>query len=232
MKKKKNEKFPAGIEMPCERFMKYGASSLSDTELIAIILRSGTHTSPVMQMAAAVLEAGDHANHSLLALYHLTLQDLVKIDGIGEAKGVKLLCILELSKRISMQKCRPQVIYNSPATVAKCYMESMRHLDNEEVCLVNLDNKLGFICDEVLSMGTVNASLISPRNVFTAALRHGAVNIMLLHNHPSGDPTPSREDIEITNKIRNAGDELGIHLIDHLVIGDRQYISMKEQGYL
>lgn len=229
MKNKKN----TNLEMPYERFLAFGGGALTDMELIAVILRSGTQKAPVMQIAKKVLAAGNHGRgEQLSSLYTLSLKDLLRIEGIGQVQAVKLLCVLELSKRLSEQRCRPQVVYTDPELVAECYMERLRHQPNEEVLLVCLDSRMGFLCDEVLSTGTVNSSVLSPRNVYYEALRHEAVNIILLHNHPSGDPTPSGTDLSITERMCEAGNFLDIRLADHIIIGDRQYFSMKEQGII
>ena len=123
-------------------------------------------------------------------------------------------------------------VFSSPSAVADYYMEDMRHLETETAVLVLLDNRMAMIREEILSLGTVNCTLLSPREIFVRALRWGAVNIVLLHNHPSGDPTPSDMDIDITARIRKAGSILGIRLIDHLVIGDLCYTSLRECGYI
>lgn len=228
-KKNKNHETP---ELPYERFLRFGPEVLTDAELVAIILRTGTRKAPVMQIAREVVRAGSHGRESLGSLYHLSLQDLQRIDGIGEVQAVKLQCILEFSKRLSAERCRPEVVFSNPERVAGFYMERLRHLPNEEVLLVCLDSRMGFLCDVVLSSGTVNASLVSARNVYTEAFRHEAVYIILLHNHPSGDPAPSEEDLVVTERIAAAGRMVDIPLADHIIIGDCQYYSMKEQGRL
>lgn len=119
-----------------------------------------------------------------------------------------------------------------PASVAEYYMEDMRHRNQEVLKLIMLDTKSRLIRDRDISKGTVNASLISPREIFMEALRNGAVFIILMHNHPSGDPSPSPEDIRVTSRVAQAGMMLGISLVDHIIIGERSYVSLKEQGML
>ena len=147
------------------------------------------------------------------------------IKGIGMAKAAQLKCICELSRRIAKRQAAMRLKFSSPDTIAGYYMEDMRYLTKER-----LDSRLGLISDIVLSIGTVNSSLVSPSEVFYEACRNKAVSIVLVHNHPSGDSNPSRQDIEVTDKISKAGEILGIHLIDHIIIGDNNYTSLKEYG--
>ena len=127
---------------------------------------------------------------------------------------------------------RDRLQFTRPETVADYYMERMRYLQTEEVILVMTDNKNRLICDRVLSKGTVNCSLMSPREVFLVALEYHAVHILLIHNHPSGDPSPSREDLILTSRVRRGGEELGILLRDHVIIGDNCYFSFLEKDIL
>ena len=166
----------------------------------------------------------------LSALHRLTYEDLRTIPGIGEVKAVKLLSLAEISRRMVRERAASRLVFTSPSAVADYYMEQMRHLETETAVLVMLDNRMALLREEVLSLGTVNCTLLSPREIFLRAIRWGAVNILLLHNHPSGDPTPSRMDREVTERISRAGHLLGIELIDHLIIGDLCYTSLRECG--
>ncbi len=219
-------------ELPYERFLSYGAGSLTNAELLAVILRTGTANVSATALAREILESHDPENTGLSVLYDLTMNDLLKIRGIGQVKAVKLLCLAELSKRLSMEKASKKLCFTSPEAVAGYYMEVLRHEKQERALLLLLDNKMALIREVTLTIGTVNSTLLSPRDIFMRALREGAVNIILLHNHPSGDPTPSRMDIEMTNQILLAGNLLEIRLADHLVIGDNCFVSMRESGYL
>ena len=179
--------------------------------------------------------SGGHGSMLLYSLLHLfgfglTKEDLMSIPGIGEVKAVKILSLAEISRRLVREQAARRLVFSSPSSVADYYMEDLRHLETETAILVLLDNKLALLREEILSLGTVNCTLLSPREIFLRALRWGAVNIMLLHNHPSGDPTPSRMDLEVTERISRVGKLLGIHLIDHLVIGDLSYTSLREYG--
>lgn len=218
-------------ELPYEKFMKYGASSLSDAELLAIIIRTGTQSSSALDIAKQIMERFCR-NRQLNFLHHVTLKELMEIEGIGEVKAVKIKCIAELSARMAKQHARQALSFQSPVTIADYYMEEMRHEEVEKILLLLLDNKLRLMEECLLSKGTVNASLLSPREVFRYALRNGACKIVLLHNHPSGSCAPSRQDIEITHKIAQAGELMDIPLIDHLIIGDGCYTSLKERGYI
>ena len=219
-------------ELPYERFLACGAGSLTNAELLAVILRTGTANVSATALARQILTKHDPDNTGLSVLYDLNMKDLMEIRGIGQVKAVKLLCLAELSKRLSMEKASKKLSFSSPEAVAHYYMEMMRHEKQERALLLLLDNKMALIREVTLTIGTVNSTLLSPRDIFMRALREGAVSIILLHNHPSGDPTPSRMDIEMTNQIQLAGDLLEIQLADHLIIGDNCFVSMRESGYL
>lgn len=212
---------------PYEKAHKYGVSSLSDAELLAIILRCGTRDKNSVELSGELLElmAGDNG---LAGLMKIKEDELCRIPGIGPVKALELLSIGEISKRISQIAVAHKLKFDQPHTIADYYMEALRHSDKEQVILIMLDNKMGFIAETVLSVGTVNASLMSTREIFIEACRHKAVFIVLVHNHPSGDATPSRNDIEITAKVQEAGELLDIQLIDHIIIGDCQYTSFRE----
>lgn len=218
-------------ELPYEKFMRHGASSLSDAELLAIIIRTGTQNCSALDIAKQIMERF-YQDRQLNFLHHVTLKELMEIDGIGEVKAVKIKCIAELSARMAKQHARQALSFQAPVTIADYYMEEMRHEEVEKILLLLLDNKLRLMEEILLSKGTVNASLLSPREVFRYALRSGACKVVLLHNHPSGSCTPSRQDIEITHKIAQAGELMDIPLVDHLIIGDGCYTSLKERGYI
>ncbi len=221
---------PHRAEMPYERFLSYGASSLTNAELLAIILRTGTKEKNATQLSREILGFYDEGSSDLSTLHRMTLEDLKSIPGIGEVKAVKILSLAEISRRLVRERAASRLVFSSPSAVADYYMEQLRHLETETAVLVMLDNRMALIREEVLSLGTVNCTLLSPREIFLRALRWGAVYIMLLHNHPSGDPTPSGMDKEITERICKAGQILGIQLIDHLIIGDLRYTSLRECG--
>lgn len=219
-------------ELPYEKFKRFGAESLSASELLAIIIRTGTGKSSALDIARKVLTMGGGFEQGLNSLYHLSLEDLMKIDGIGEVKAVKIKCIAELARRMWVEKKRCEVSFNNPDSVADYYIEQLRHEEREYVIMVSLNNALVPINETVISIGTVNSSLISTREVFRNAVKSGAVKILLLHNHPGGNPTPSNCDIAVTKKIKEAGNLMDIQLLDHIVIGDNDYYSFKKEGLL
>lgn len=168
----------------------------------------------------------------LLGLLHLSLPDLMKINGIGKVKAIQLKCIGELSKRMASAAARPGLSFQNPSTIARYYMERLRHEEQELLYCMMLDNKNHLLAETLLSRGTANATLITPREVFLQALRHHALSLILVHNHPSGDPSPSGCDVEVTKRILQAGEIVGIHLLDHIIIGDRRYFSFREEELL
>lgn len=216
-------------EKPYEKFKKYGATALSNEELLAIILRTGTNKKPALAVAEEVLNTQDAYDGKLMGLYHKSLDQLMKIDGIGEVKAIKLKCLTELSVRMARERLENRMVFQRPEDIALYYMETCRHLEVEKVFLLCLDSQLRLIKECILTTGTINCSLISPREVFLTALEAKAVHILLLHNHPSGDPSPSRQDIEISKKVMEAGEVIGIKLLDHIIIGDQTYVSLKAQ---
>ena len=162
-----------------------------------------------------------------------TLDDFMGIKGVGKVKGVQLLCIGELSKRIWKRKASEHALYfGHPEEISDYYMEDMRHLEQEEIRVMFLNTKQAMIRDQIMARGTVNASVMTPREVLIEGLRCRAVSMVLVHNHPSGDPTPSRADMLLTKRLKEAGELVGITLIDHVVIGDRRYLSFREENLM
>ena len=219
-------------ELPYERFLSSGARSLTNAELLGIILRTGTKGVSAVELGRQVLGIHDPQCNSLSALPRLSMEELRAIPGIGEVKAVKILCLSEIARRIVREKVRREQRFDSAELIAEYYMENMRHLETEETVLLHFDSKMSLLGEDIMTKGTVNGALISPREIFIQALRRGAVRIVLLHNHPSGDPSPSREDISSTRQIKRAGELLGIGLTDHIIIGDLCYCSLKEMGLL
>ena len=230
-KKEKTNMTKAASELPYEKFLRFGPENLTEIELLAIILRTGTKDNNVMQVAEEVMSLARYPREGLLGLYDVTLDELQRIRGIGEVKAVRLKCLTELSMRMSMARAREGMNFTSSSQVAAYFMEQLRHRDTECVVVVCLDAKGQMICERKLSEGSVNMSLISPREIFLTALEHKAVNILLVHNHPSGDPTPSKADKELTYNVKETGERMGILLLDHVVIGDNCYVSFREQAW-
>ena len=217
---------------PYEKFMKFGAESLTENELLAIILRTGSREEDVEALADHILKLAGYEGEGLLGLHRISMEQLLQIKGIGRVKAIQLKCVMEFCTRVARTRARASLVFNRSSTVADYYMEQLRHRRRECVFLLMLDTKGQLIKELELSKGTVKSSLLSPREVFIEALKAEAVNIILLHNHPSGDPSPSREDMAVTGNIAEMGHVLDIPLIDHIIIGDNKYISFKEQGFL
>lgn len=216
-------------ERPYEKCEKYGAGALSDAELLAVILRTGTKSLRAIDLAVSILNASA-AYPGLKGLNYLTLGELMSIKGIGRVKAIELLCLTEITKRMSKEIHQDTLRFITPQKVADYYMQDMRHLTREQVLLLMLNSKNKILKDMIISEGTVNTSIMPTREIFVQAVKYEAVNIILLHNHPSGDPTPSAEDIRVTKRLSEAGNLIGISLMDHIIIGDNRYISLKEQG--
>lgn len=214
---------------PYEKCKTYGMQSLSDSELLAILLRTGTKDLNVVELAALLLEK---SNGQLVKLYQESIESLQKIKGIGEIKAIQLMSLLELSKRIAVQSYDVSEPITSPSIIAKRFMEVLRHERNELFIAVYLDAKCRVIKEDIISRGSLSAAIVHPREVYKGAIKQSAYSMIVLHNHPSGDASPSKEDILLTKRLIEAGKILGVNLLDHLVIGDCQYTSLKEEGYL
>lgn len=216
-------------DRPYEKCIAHGTQALSDAELLAVILRSGVRGASCVDLAREILalQTGEDGLHGML---RLSLPQLMQIKGVGKVKAVQIRAIAELSKRIAMQSRRKKLVFDNPMTIADYYMEELRHEQKEKLLCVMLDTKNHFLGDTVLTVGTVNSSLVSIRELFLEALKFHAVHIILLHNHPSGDPRPSKEDILVTKKIHQAGELIGVTLLDHIIIGDNCYEALFRNG--
>lgn len=218
-------------EKPYEKMLNLGAAALSDAELLAVILRTGAQGITALELSKSVLNASA-AQKGLLGLHRLTVSDLMKIHGIGKVKALQLQCILELSRRLAKASFTLGLRFDQPSTIADYYMEDFRHSDQEQVILMMLNTRCRLLGETMISKGTATGSMISPREIFLEALQHRAVGIILVHNHPSGDPAPSREDVLLTQRVFEAGELIGIRLMDHVIIGDHTYTSMREENIL
>lgn len=214
-------------ERPYEKFEQYGVNSLSDAELLAVIIKTGTKKKHSVEVANTILR---YTESGLLGLHTMTEKELMSIEGIGRVKAIQLLCIAELAKRINRESKKKKLAFLTPQAVAEYYMEDMRHLPYEQTIILMLDIKNRIIKDMLLSKGNVNSTTVLPRDVLTMAMKYEAFHFILLHNHPSGDPTPSNADIAITKRLVKSGELIGIQLLDHIIIGDNKYVSLKERG--
>lgn len=215
-------------ERPRERLIKYGQSHLSNQEILAILLGSGTKNESVMDLSSRVLMHFE----GLKLLSEATIEELTAIKGIGNAKGVIILAALELGKRIQQYKPNERYIIRSPEDGADYVMEEMRNLKQEHLVVLFLNTKNQIIHQQTIFVGSLNASIVHPREIYREAVKRSAASIICAHNHPSGDPTPSQEDIHVTRRLVEAGKVMGIELLDHLVIGQHSFTSLKEKGYL
>ncbi len=212
-------------EMPYEKCWTSGAHCLTDAELLSVILRTGSRGEPALELSRKILSQSGGAG--LLGIYHLSVSELMKMKGIGRVKAIQLKCIAELSRRMAKEQAGKSLSFTDPESVAGYYMEDFRHEEQEKLLLIMLNSKGKLLGEEVISKGTVNATMISPREIYLCALRHLAVSIILLHNHPSGNPQPSDEDLILTQRVKQGGELLGIELLDHIIIGDHQAVSFK-----
>lgn len=234
-------------ERPYEKCERFGAKALKDEELLAIIIRTGLKGKRSIDLAWDILHYGSISNNTkeilndnyidknkqgLIGLNYLTMKELKSIKGIGRVKAIQLLCVVELAKRLSRAVRPEKTNFNSPDIVARYFMQELRSKTVEMLILVMLDSKNNLIKCTDMSVGTVNSSIVPSREIFITALENNAVNIILLHNHPTGDPYPSKEDINSTKAIKKAGEIIGIRLIDHIIIGDNIYISLNEMGLI
>lgn len=215
-------------ERPRERMKQYGAEHLSNTELIAILLRTGIQGRSVISVAEEIYKKAG----SLQSLLELELEELLSVKGIGEAKAIQIKAGLELGRRLSRNNLLDRPKIGSPQDAAKLMMDSMRFLHQEHFVILLLNTKNQVIGQETIFVGTLNSSLVHPREVFREGIRRSAASIILLHNHPSGDPQPSKEDVDVTQRLVECGRLLGIEVLDHLVIGDGIFVSLKEKGFM
>jgi DNA repair protein RadC len=213
-------------ERPRERLQAYGPSSLSTSELLAIILRTGTRSESVINLGSRLLAQF----HGLAGIAKASLADLCEVRGLGVAKAAQLKAALELGKRlmVASPEERPQV--KSPSDVANLLMLEMGFLEQEHLRVVLLDTKNHVLGMPTIYVGSLNASVMRVGELFREAVRANAAAVIVVHNHPSGDPTPSPEDINITRQIVEGGKLLDIDVLDHLIIGQQRYVSLKERG--
>lgn len=219
-------------ERPYEKLEKYGSETLSNAELFAIVIRTGSMEETSVALAQRLLSYGGNTG-GVAFLHDLSVEELRKTKGIGRVKALQIKAVMELSKRVSASLINNnKVTIKSPVEVSTLLMEEMRHLKKEIFKIILLNTKNHIIKYMNVSVGSLNSSIVHPREVFSEAVKVGCSGMLLAHNHPSGDPEPSREDIETTQRLVNAGNILGIKVLDHVVIGDGRYISFKEQGLM
>lgn len=218
----------ARADRPREKLLDLGPAALSVAELLAVVLRTGTEGETVLDQARAVLDAGDNSLHGLA---RLSFAELRAVKGIGPAKAAQLLAVVELAKRFAEVEFRPGEAFRSSADIYAHFRSRLADQRHEQFYAVLLDNKHRKIRDVCVSQGSLTASIVHPREVFLPVIRESAAAVIFVHNHPSGDPTPSREDVDITRRLREVGELMGVRVLDHVVIGRGRYVSFVDDGY-
>lgn len=211
-------------EKPYEKCQAAGPSSLTEVELLSVILRTGAEGVSVIDMARNLIDS--FGLEGISGICSATSAELMKVRGIGRVKAMQLLCIAELSRRIARSGRGKAPAFSEPKDVAEYFMEDFRHERQEEALVVMLDTRGRLLGREIISKGSVNGTIVDPREIFLKALDKKAVSVILVHNHPSGDPEPSEADLRLTERVREAGNMIGIPLIDHIIIGDRTAVSL------
>lgn len=214
-------------ERPRERLIKEGPKSLSNAELLAIILRTGNKKENVLELSKRIIKKYDFKT-----LSRIRTNSLKKTFGIGETKACQVIACFEIGRRRACLKNGKSKTINSAKDIAKLLMPELSNLKKEHFIGLFLDSRKRVIKQETLFIGSLDSSIIHPREIFKTALAESAAAVILAHNHPSGDPRPSEEDIEVSKQIIKAGDILGIQVLDHVIIADSRYISLNEKGYL
>lgn len=212
-------------ERPQERLIRYGSGALSNSELIALILRTGTPSENILSLSNRILSQFD-----LPALARATVPELKSISGIADAKACQITAIFELARRFSSLPEEPRPAFTSPRTCYSLIAPRLSGLKQEHFLCLYLDIKKRLIREETISIGTLDTSVVHPRDVFKGAVSHSASSIVLAHNHPSGDPEPSDEDITLTRTLVDAGRLMGISVLDHIIVGDGRFVSLCERG--
>lgn len=216
-------------ERPMEKLLKYGSDDLSNAELLAVLLRRGTRGENIISISTRLLsDVG-----GLDGLLHINLEEAKKIKGIKDVKACQIIAMIELFKRFrTLRSVNNEFKVSSPKDISKLLINEMNNLNQEVLKLILLNTKNTVIGVKDVFKGSLNSSIVHPREIFREAVQRGSANIIICHNHPSGDPTPSKEDVNITLRIKQCGDLMGIGLLDHIIIGNNNYISLKEKGII
>lgn len=212
-------------ERPVEKVCRYGVKSLSNAEILALILHTGNRKKSAIGLAEDVLAL---YAEGVSGFGNCELEDLLSIDGIGKTKGCTILAAVELGKRISAAPAEEKICLDSSETVAGLFMEELRYEKKEYFKSVLVNTKGQIITIDDVSVGELSSTVVHPREVFSTAVKKSAAAIIFVHNHPSGDPTPSREDIDTTKRLIESGKLLGIRVLDHIIIGNGKYSSLKD----
>jgi DNA repair protein RadC len=228
MPRQSRDRISHHLDLPRERLGAHGSEALSDAELLALLLRTGAGGAGVLTVAARLLAL----RGGLQGLARSSARELAQTPGVGPAKAATILAALELGRRLAGRQLPPGAALRGPEDVYRHYHPNLRDARQERFFAVLLDGRHRVLGHEVVSQGTLTASLVHPREVFRPALRACAAALILVHNHPSGDPTPSAEDRDVTSRLARAGEILGVRVVDHVVVAERGYCSLREEGLL
>lgn len=216
-------------ERPREKLYDYGVASLSNAELLTILIRTGSSDESALDLANKVLRL-DESGFSYLS--KVSLEELTKIRGIGKCKAAQILAAVEMAKRLNQWGSHDKIKVDSPLVLVNLVMDKMKYLEQEHFNIALLDTKNQILSIDNISIGTLNASIVHPRDVFKLAIKKNANSMILIHNHPSGDPSPSNEDIRVTERLAEVGEITGIKVLDHIIIGDNRYTSFREKNII
>jgi DNA repair protein RadC len=214
-------------DRPRERLIEYGADSLALSELLAVLLRTGTEKYSAIGLAEHLLARFDN----IRGVAGATIEEMSQVHGIGPAKAAQIKAAIEFGRRLIAASPEERPKIRSPRDVYNLLGPNMRDEKREHFQALLLDTKNGVMRTKTVSVGDLSSSIVHPREVFVEAIRHGAASLIVAHNHPSGDPAPSPEDIAVTRRLAEAGELLGIELLDHIILGDDRWSSLKEKGF-
>ena len=217
-------------ERPRERLLAEGAASLSNTELLAVLLRTGVKDDSVLRVAEKVLAL--YKERGLAAITQMSAKELSSIKGVGMAKAATILAAVELGRRLALKAAEARTVVHGPADAASYVMPRFRFERREHFAVLLLNAKNHILALKTISVGTLTSSVVHPREVFQAAIEGAAAGVILVHNHPSGDPAPSGEDIAVTRRMVEAGEIMDIPVLDHVIVGYDKFISLKEEGMI
>lgn len=214
------------MERPREKLFLQGKETLNNAELLAILLRTGTREKSALELAHEIIAINDEG---LPGLCENTPEELARIKGVGKAKACQILAAIELGRRVATHPRKERISIEKPGDIAELFMEKMRYYKEEHFSTLLLDTKGKIIEAVEVSVGDLNSAPVHPREVFKQAVKRSAAAVVLIHNHPSGDPSPSTEDLDITLRLIESAKILGISVIDHIIIGDGVYTSLKSE---
>lgn len=216
---------------PREKLLEHGEAALNEYELLALVLGNGTRDTSALELANQILKNFKGLRH----LQEASVEELEQIKGVGPAKAAVIKAALEIGHRIAID-VETRLTIRCPEDVCRLITQTllpeMRDYDREHFMVIYLDRKGGIITRGSVSVGGLHSSIVHPREVYKTAIKRSAASVILVHNHPSGDPAPSREDIEITRRLIEAGRIIGIEVMDHIIIGENNYCSLKEKGLI